>query len=429
VLAANPPPELAAPATYLMAFVEFDARHFAPAAALWKEVVEKYKTHALAADAAFRMGVALKEAGENDQAATALQAFAAAHPDSTDAPKARQLAAACLSAGGKTEEAGAVLASLARDPKANDTVLYDLAWAQRAGKNQSAAMESYRRLLKDHPKSKLVPAVRTELAELLYEDKKYDQAVELLEAVVADASADPKLLSSANYRLGWCYQKLNKADKAAAAFSKFDPTRGGASEDVAASALLQAGLAYAEEGKFDDAEKSLAAMIKSHPKNTQLSSALLRLGEVQAEQGKYDASAQTYATFLQKYPKDTFAPRAHFGIGWSLENRKQYEAARAEYKKVIAASNGETAARAQFQIGETYLGEGKFDSALPALLAVEDVYAYPLWSARALYESGRVFEELKQPDQAKKQYQQVTTKYKAAPEAKLAQERLQALSK
>lgn len=428
VLAANPPPDLAAPATYLLAWTEFDAKHFAPAADLWKQVTETYKTHALAADSAFRLGIALKEAGENDRAAAALQVFAATHSDSPDAPKARQLAAACLSAGGKTEEAGAVLASLARDPKASDAVLYDLAWAQRSGKNASAAAESYRRLLKDHPDSKLAPAVRTELAELLYEDKKYDQAVELLESVIADKSADPKLLSSANYRLGWCYQKLNKPDKAAAAFSKFDPVKGGASEDIAASALLQAGLAYAEQGKFDAAETSLAAMIKDHPKNAQLSVALLRLGEVQAEQGKYDASAQTYSTFLQRFSKDPFAPRAHFGIGWSLENRKQYEQARAEYKKAIAATNGETAARAQFQIGETFLGEGKFDLALPALLAVEDVYAYPKWSARALFESGRVFEELKQPDQAKKQYEQVATKYKDAPEAKLAEERLKALS-
>jgi TolA-binding protein len=187
-------------------------------------------------------------------------------------------------------------------------------------------------------------------------------------------------------------------------------------------------LAYAEQKQFDQAESSLAAMVRQHPKNAQLSIALLRLGEVQAELGKYDASAQTYSMFLQKFPNDALAPRARFGIGWSLENRKKYDEARAEYKKVIAASNSETAARAQFQIGETYLGEGKFDLALPALLAVEDVYAYPQWSARALFESGRVFEELKQVDQAKKQYEQVAAKYKETPEAALAKERLKAIS-
>jgi TolA-binding protein len=428
VLAApSVPADLAAPATYLLAWIEFDAKRYAPAAELWKQLIEKHPTHTLATDAAFRRGVALKEAGEMDEAAAALQAFASAHRDSPDAIKARQLAAACLSARGKTTEAGAVLASLAIDPKVTDAILYDLAWAHREQKQPTAAAEVYRRLLKEFSESKLAPAVRTELAELLYEDKKYDQAMELLEAVATNTSADPKLQSNAQYRLGWCYQKLGKLDKAAEAFSKFDPKAAGVNNEIAAAALLQTGLAYAELGKFDAAEIALAAMLKLHADNAQASVAMLRLGEVQAEQNKYEASLQTYASFLQKFSKDPFAPRAQFGIGWSLENRKQYDQARAAYKKVIASNNGETAARAQFQIGETYLAESKFDLAIPALLAVEDVYAYPKWSARALFEAGRAFEELKQPDQAKKQYEQLSKRYKDAPETTLAQARLKDL--
>ena len=80
-----------------------------------------------------------------------------------------------------------------------------------------------------------------------------------------------------------------------------------------------------------------------------------------------------------------------------------------------------------FQTGETYLAEGKFDQAVAALLAVEDVYAYPQWSARALLEAGRAFEQLKQGAQASAQYALVVSKYKDTPEANLAQERLKAL--
>ena len=58
---------------------------------------------------------------------------------------------------------------------------------------------------------------------------------------------------------------------------------------------------------------------------------------------------------------------------------------------------------------------------------MEDVYAYPKWSARALFEAGRAFEQLKQPDQAKRQYTTVTTKYKDSPEARLAEERMKAM--
>ena len=61
------------------------------------------------------------------------------------------------------------------------------------------------------------------------------------------------------------------------------------------------------------------------------------------------------------------------------------------------------------------------------LLAVEDVSAYPKRGAKALLESGRAFEELKQAEKAKQQYAVVVEKYKELPEAKLATERLAAL--
>lgn len=422
VLAANPPAELAAPATYLLGWVDFDAKRFTDAAARWKQVQEKYPDNKLAADAAFQQGVALKEAGKNDEALAILQSFAAAHPDNPNTPRARQIAAACLTAQGKHDQAATILTSLAADPKAADTVLYDLAWAQRNTRNTAGAQETYRRLLKDHPDSKLAPATRTELAEFLYADKKYDEAVALLEAVVADKQADPKVVSAASYRLGWCYDKLGKPDKAAAVFGTFEDAKG--DDEAAGSALLQAGLASAEQGKADQAEKYLSDMLRKYPQDKQAAIALLKLGEVQNDQSKYDAAYQTFTEFLQKYPKDEFAYRATFGLGWSLENRKQYQPAREAYEKVIAANNGETAARAQFQIGETFLAEQKFEQAVPALLAVEDVYAYPKWSARALYEAGRAFEQLKEVDQARRQYTQLRTKYKDAPEAEMAQDRL-----
>ena len=81
----------------------------------------------------------------------------------------------------------------------------------------------------------------------------------------------------------------------------------------------------------------------------------------------------------------------------------------------------------QFQIGETLLAEGKPELAAKELLSVEYVYAYPKWSARALLEAGKAFEQLKQMDQAKQQYAKVVEKYKDLPEAGLAQDRLKVI--
>lgn len=426
-LAQRAPEEIAAPAKYLLGWIEFDAKRYEQASEKWKDLVEKHGRHPLAADAAFQRGVALKEAGKHEASLAAFNDYLARYKDGQHAAKARQLAAAELTALNRTAEAEQMLAALASDTSAaTDTVLYDLAWAQRSRKDAKSAAATYRRLIDKHPSSKLAPAARTELAELLYAEENYAEAAKLLEAVVADDKAEDKTLRAARYRLGWCYEKLGEKDKAAAALASFAEKHG--SDELAASALLQAGLSYAADGRMDAAAKSLSQMLEKFPDHKQASVALLKLGEVQAEAQDYDDSRRTFEKFLQRYGSDPLAYRAHFGVGWALENAKQYEPAREAYKKAIDATNTETAARAQFQIGETYLAEGKFERAAAALLAVEDVYAYPKWSARALFEAGRAFEELKQPDQAAAQYKAVGEKYKSAPEAALASKRLSEIS-
>jgi len=420
--------DIAAPAQYQLGWAEFQSHRFPEAAAAWKEMAEKYPKDKLAADAQFQQGVALREAKQFDQAAQVLQAFAAAHPDAQNAVRARQLAAESLKDLGKNDEARQMLSGLAEQAKGagTDSIFYDLAWTQRDAKDTAAAESSYRRLLGEHPDSKLAPAARTELAELLYNDKKFQEAAGLLEQVVSEKSVDPKILSVANYRLGWCYEELKDPQKAAAVFAAYTQ-KGGGTDEMNASALVQAGLAFAQDQKFDKAEQALSQMLQKYPNQKDASVAMLKLGEVQAEQNEFEPSQRTYRDFLDKYASSEFAYRAHFGIGWALENQKKYDEARQEYQKTITSTNGPTAARAQFQIGETYLAEGKFEQAIPALLAVDDVYKYPQWSARAVFEAGRAFEQLKQNDRARKQYTEVINKYKDAPEADMARERLKNL--
>lgn len=429
VLSAIAGPEVEAPAQYQLGWAKFESKRYGEAANAWKELAGKYPSDKLAADALFHEGVALREAKQLPEAVEVLQRYASSHPDAPDAIKARQLAAACLRDLGKNDESRSLLESIASQARGDtaDSVLYDLAWSQRDAKQNSAAQGTYRRLLSEHPTSKLAPAARTELAELLYNDKRYDEAAALLDPVTHDSSADKKIVAMAEYRLGWCYQQSKKPQQAAAAFEAFSKA-GGATDEMNASALVQAALAYASDQHYDNAERALSQILHKYPTHADVPVAMLKLGEVQAEQSNYDGSQRTYREFLDKYPKSEFAYRALFGIGWALENLKQYDEARQAYQKVIAATNGPTAARAQFQIGETYLSQNKFEQAVPALLAVDDVYKYPEWAARALFEAGRAFEQLKQPEQARKQYGEIVSKYKDAPEADMARERLRSMT-
>ena len=56
------------------------------------------------------------------------------------------------------------------------------------------------------------------------------------------------------------------------------------------------------------------------------------------------------------------------------------------------------------------------------------LYAYPEWSAAALYEAGRCFEKLIKPVEARAQFQQVIDEYGQTRWAKLAAERLAQVS-
>ena len=97
------------------------------------------------------------------------------------------------------------------------------------------------------------------------------------------------------------------------------------------------------------------------------------------------------------------------------------------YLQVVETHNGATAARAQFQIGECHYALGKYDLAARELMKVDIVYAYPKWSAVALYDAGRAFEQLKQVDNARKQYSLCVKKYKGSGPAALSAKRLETL--
>ena len=426
LLAANPPDELAAPALYLQGWLDHDTGKLAEAAGRFGELARRFPKHELAADALYQQGASLVEAGQSDQALTVLSAYVKAHGEGKHAADAKHHVGRCLAKLGKHAEAVKIFAALASDKKTvTEDLLYELAWSQRESGDGGAA-GTYERLLKEYPAGKLATSARAELAELLYAAKDYAGAGRLLEQVVADRSADPKTLALARYRLGWCYDKQDVPDKAAAVFSTF-AARDSDSE-FAASAMYQAGVAYARLGKLSEAQKQFSSLVERFAKHDLTPVAMLKLGEVQSQGQLYEESGKTYNEFLKKYPKDKFAFLAQFGVGWSLENRKKYDDARGWYGKVTAAHNGPTAARAQFQMGECYFAEGRFDKAAAELLKVEIVYAYPQWSARALYEAGRAFEAMKQADQAKRQYTVCVTKYKDTPSAAQATKRLQELA-
>ncbi|MCD6304118.1 MAG: tetratricopeptide repeat protein, partial [Planctomycetes bacterium] len=427
LISAKLPEELAAPSLYLAAWLDFDAKHYDRAASRFAELARRFPRHELAEEFAYRRGVCLAEGGDYQQARAALEEYLKAHPTGKFVAQAKHYLGRCLAKLGKPSAAATVLASVAEDAKAvTPDVLYELAWARRGTKDMPAAEKAYRRIIEKFPDDRLATSARAELAELLYARKDYRQAASLLERVVADKSAEKRTLTIARYRLGFCYRKLDETDKAAETFSALASA---GADEFTPSAMYEAAAAYTELGKLNEAEKQLASLVAKYPKDDLTRAAMLKLGQVQSQAHEYDAAERTFQAFLRKYPKDEFAFMARFGIGWSLENRGRYDEARKYYRQVIASRNDPTAARAQFQVGECYFAEKKYDKAAAELLKVDIVYAYPEWSARAVYEAARAFEAAGQADEARRQYETCARKYPKTIPGRQAAKRLEEMKK
>ncbi len=426
VVAGKPSADLAARATYLLGFLDLEAEKYDDAAKRFDDVTKKYPEHPLAVEALCQQGAARFSAQDYRQALALLEAYLKKAPEGGNAAMASKMRATCLARLDRADEAARAFAALAEDEETvSESILYQMAGAQRDEQANAEAVKTYRRLLERYPDGDLAPNARAELAELLIDEGEHAKAAELLETVVKDEKADPRALAAARYNLGFCRDKLGDHLKAAVAFDAYVAEHAG--EKHAPSAMWKAGEAFARLKKYADAERHFAALLSKHPDDERAPVARVRLGQVQAQQNKFVESAATYDAFLKQHAGHELAPQAMYGMGWALQNQKKPDEARRWYARVIAATNDVTAAKAQFQTGQTWFAEGKLDRAVRELLKVDIVYAYPTWSALALLEAGKACEQLKDVDEAKASYAECVRKYEKEPAAKEAAQRLKAL--
>jgi TolA-binding protein len=97
------------------------------------------------------------------------------------------------------------------------------------------------------------------------------------------------------------------------------------------------------------------------------------------------------------------------------------------YEQVIAKTDREAAARAQFMIGEIQFEQKKHREAIVSFFKVVASYGYPRWQADASYEAGRCFEVLGYKSKAIEQYEDLLKNFPDSDKAPLARARLEEL--
>jgi TolA-binding protein len=310
-------------------------------------------------------------------------------------------------------------------------VLYERAWCLRSVGKTDEAATAYRAILDGDAPPDIARHVMLELGEILAAKREFAAAATVLHKLrdalsSGDAADSSALREPGTYRLAVCAFELGKFDEAVSLFEEFLGSF--ATSQLAASASFFAGEACYKLGRFDRCAKHMGRIVEKFGDHDVVGPALLRLGEAAAVLQRWSVSERAFDAYLSRFGDSDVWYQAQFGRGWAREHQKRFNDAMKDYRVVIDKHKGATAARAQFQVGQCLFAKKDHEGAARELLKVDILYAYPEWSAAALFEAGRCFEKLLRPAEAQGQFRRVVENFSETEWAKLAAKRLQDVS-
>lgn len=293
--------------------------------------------------------------------------------------------------------------------------------------SEKLARDQYTALIAARQDSPLSITARLELAEMHARRDEFDPAIAQLNNALTLEPA-PDVEERLHLRLGACLVAKNDH---AGAFAQFAAVAANDKSPLAPEARYRAGECQMQLKVFAKAIELWVPFRDQGPLQnipTLSDRVLLRLGHAYALAGQWEQSRQAHETLVNRFGQSPWKHEARYGIAWAWQNQKQFDNAANTYQQVINETATEVAAKSQYQLALCRLEQKRLPEAANALLVVPFTYDYPEWSAVALLEASRVFQEMQQPKQAIRLLEKVIKDYPDTEWAKAAQQRLAGLN-
>ena len=330
-------------------------------------------------------------------------------------------------------------------------------------KESEAAIAQLLQLLEKHPQHELTSEAHYLLAWAYRDGDQLTEAKKHFSKIVADHQTS-RIWTDAVYRLGQLQIEAGQLDQAIDVLAQLNPAK----DDVSRQGILLLGRVYSRLGKWNELETAMDDLIPHSESTSQANAKLLRaesffqrsqpkaalkaFKEIENEKLLADAGrrarvamriAQCFAysdqwksaekaaqKALADFPQFPNSYELEYLIARSLAMRAEFEKARQGYRRVIESKRGsqtETAAMAQWMIGETYFHQEDYPAAIDAYRLVKIRYAYPRWTAAACLQAGKCSERLKEREKAIKFYRDAVAASESSKYGSEANRRLQKL--
>jgi TolA-binding protein len=412
-----------------LAWSQLKAEDLVASAATFEKLLNEHPDDPLAATAAQARGLALEKLGQTEAALVMYRRVIESYPQSRELPTSMFRAALLHDQLHQIDDARSLYQKLVEKHPAfagRAAVLYQWGCLEADSRNSKEAVGLWQRVRDEHGTSDVGSDATYRLAVSALETGKLDECEKLLGELIG-APHSEHLQPHAFYlesRLAVAREQWAKVaaplEKLISAFPDHALTP--------AAAYWIAEAAY-RRGEYQAAEEKFAKVQLRSPgrEDKWAPMASLRRAQSLAQLGKRTESLEIARQIEHDYPQFDSQFEVDYLIGRCLADDADFTAAREAYTKVIRSETGgktETAAMAQWMIGESYFHQEDYAAALRAYLRVEILYAFPRWQAAALLQAAKCHEQLGEWKQATDAYSRLLKTYPSSEVAEEASHRL-----
>ena len=308
-----------------------------------------------------------------------------------------------------------------------DEAIYQLAWVYKDLQLESQGFSRFNEIATNYPDSKYWADAAYRVAENKFQNEQYNEAQSLVEELVRRAD-QKEILARAIFMNGQISAMNNQwqhvGDSMTALVERTDDKGIYAKANYWLAESLYQRKQYAASAdifgqlieKTDLLDRKIWPWVA------------LRYSQCRANSDQWADVGANSETAKQKFPQFSKNYEHDYLIGRSLEQVGRLDEARVRYLAVVDSKEGgstETAAKAQWRIGETYFHQEEYENAIHAFYKVDSLFSYEEWRSAAIYEAGKCQEHLGHWKKAVILYQQLVNDFPECEFVDEAQKRLE----
>lgn len=415
-----------------LAWTQFRLAGKQASAATFERLLRDYPASPLAPEAALVRARSLEDLKQPDAALATYRLVLDKYVDSPHVPAALWGAARLHGRLGQQREAAKLLTRLVDEhPKfaQRDAALYELGWAHEELQEPALCEAAHVKLVAEYPDSEYFADAAYSLAEKSARRKETVKAIELVDQVLANETA-AGVRENALYLRGQL--AATQSDWKAVAKCMGQHAEQFPESLVHLSARYWQAEAAFRQNDFAAAGEQLTtldAAIRSR-QDAWLGIVPLRRAQCLAQQKRWSEALKLAESVAQRYPEFPQLHEADYLMGRALGSLARFDEARTAYERVLrraSAQGTETAAMAQWMIGESCFHQKRYAAAIEAYERCLREHQLPRWQAAALLQAGKC--RLLQGDAlaARRDLERVATDFADQPLAAEAKSRLAAL--